>query len=582
MKRSTLFVVLALTLALGFLVWRERAREGELVSELEVPLAPGIVEDDIVGVRVESVARGVHARFERGPDGRFAMIDPLRMAAEDAQLLRLVRGIVARTAVPVPDADPRKLGFEPPSGIVDLALRDGRKLRVEVGAADLDRTRAFLRVDGGRILSGYRDLYNALDVDLDEYKSHAATSFEVRDVVEIRRTGTLERSDGSGPVDLALDALAEDGVWRATAPVAGALDPLAASSIAALAAQIRIDRYVDEVGRSHAELGLDPPLLTLRVGTARSGSAQLRFGRYGGAWTCAREGVPYVWSVDPSTVLALFTPVEELLDAQLVRFVREEVDGVDLASDRAELRLRREGRDWLVSEARPGSTVFGAAERADAAKVSDLLGALERTTLDKFVREPAFTDAEARASIRVRARGATAGGRIGADHVDASGARAVRFQRDGDGFVALTAPALLDLARASAADFVALELLRVPEVDLVDLRLQGAGRELRYARDGKGIWRRYGGDLEARELGAVLDGLVFLRAEAHLAPEPRPALEEPIEVTWLDRLGAKTSLVIALVEHSGERRAVAEIGGRRSLLRSRDLHAKLAALLAAG
>lgn len=582
MSRTTLLVVLVLALVLGALVWREQSREGELVRELEVPLAPGVVEDDVVGVRIESVRRDVHARFERGPDGRFAMVDPLRMAAEDAHVLRVVRAIVARSAVPAPDADPRKAGFEPPSGVVDLALRDGRKLRIEVGAADLDRTRAFLRIDGGPVLIGFRDLYNALDVDLGEFKSHAATSFEARDVVEIRRTGKLERRDGSGPVDLALDALAEDGVWRATAPVPGALDPLAASSLASLAAQIRIDRYVDEAGRSHAELGLDPPLLTLHVGTARGEEAKLRFGRFGSAWTCARDGVPYVWSVDPQTVLALFLPVEELLDTQLERFVREDVDGFELSSDRAELRLRRDGRDWFVSEARPGSTVFGAEERAEPTKVSDALGALERATLDAFVREPAFTDAETRASIRVRARGAVAGGRIGADHVDASGARALRFQRDGDGYVALTAPALLDLARATAADFVSLELFRVPEVDLVDLRLQRGARDLRYARDGKGIWRRYGGELEARELGAVLDGLVFLRAEAHLPAEPRATLEEPIEITWIDRLGSKTSLVVALVEHAGEPRSVAEIAGRRSLLRTRDLHAKLAALLAAG
>src|SRR6185369_14756990 len=142
-----------------------------------------------------------------------------------------VQRAVARRCTPVPDAEadakdgPRKMGLDPPRRVLELessANGSTRRQRVEFGAFDVDDKRMFARVRG-RIVRVLRDLDTDLELPLDEYKSHVATELPPSEVLELHRSGSVVLEGESASTNMKLDALVEDGAWRATAPVEAAL-----------------------------------------------------------------------------------------------------------------------------------------------------------------------------------------------------------------------------------------------------------------------------------------------------------------------------------------------------------------------
>lgn len=580
MSRWTILVLVALVAGLGFLAWRQTQRDAAYTQEAQVALFEGWNEARVTALRLEVVQRDVQARFERDPKGGWIMTDPVRVRAEAGVLDPLVRSVLARTGTPVPeqDADPAKLGLEPPRMVLELLAADGARQRIEVGALDLDGQRVHVRARG-RVLRTLRDFETLLDSNLDQFKSHAATTIDARDVVEWHRRGRVWRPDDTAPVDVAMDAVIDGDRWRVTSPVLALLDPLQMSLLCGATAGLRFEEYVETGGSGPAGMGLDPPELRIELASLDGRKAALLFGRPDAKrpnrWVGMLEGETNVWRVPDGLVFDLAAPVEDFLDHRVHRVPVADVDRIQLSTTEHEVLLQKGLLGWVVSQARAGSDTFDKPILADKRKVDDFLAKLERVEIRAFLRGATFDPAERRATLRLSARGAGVEVAFGREH-DAGG---VRLLRDGDGLVGVIDDSVFELVRTPAGGFWSSSVYDLDEVTTTRLELTRGDRTRTYERN-RGTWTESGRTNEARELTTVLDPLVFLRAARHLdslAPPP----EDPIRVRWTLASGVEKVLVIGRVPVDGTPTVVCDHEGRRSVLERQDLHDALSAIVSA-
>jgi len=593
MHKRTL-VVLALAVALlAALAWQLSKRENGSHVESDVPLfawpEAGLDGARVDTIRVENLERDMHMKLVRQSDGHWRMVDPVDAPADDGHAEYLLKSALERRATPIPEAeaDAKKLGLEPPRFIIELQAPSAHgplKSTVEFGALDLDGQRINVRTRG-RLMRTWRDLDTAVSKPLEEFKSHRVMQIEPHEVIEVHRRGSLVQEGASVKSDLSLDALGEEGTWRATAPVSAALDPLTTGVWIQGIATLELDKYADQGARLLADFGLDPAEITVELVTHTEQHKVLRLGRPehrdGAPWTATVEGQPNVWYVAPRSVYLVGSTLESLLDRRVVRFARDAIDGVRLQADKTEVHLERAGKHWSVSRRVLNDTGFTPPEPADAKRVEALLARIESTELAGFLSDASLRPDESHAAVYVQANGLEQGGLLGDAFENPGGGRALRFQRKGDTIVALADPRLLDVARTPIESLWSLLLIDINEIDQQSLVLSGGGKTRAFERGSKGLWTPKGLDLEARELRDVLDPLIFLRASERLAEGDHPSLADPVTVEFTNSMKEATRFVIGRASdgHGGERVEV-EVAGRRSVLKDQAVHKRLLEILA--
>ncbi len=590
MRRSTL-VLLAIVVAglFALYLWQDRAERVRAQDE-DLPLFEGLDAATVTAVRIESTERDTHVRAERGADGRWKLVDPVAVAADTALFDHLVSSALSRrgSVVPASEGDARSLGFEPPRAILELESASNgaaRRQRVEIGALDLDGDRVYVRVRG-RILRTLRDLDTTLARHVDDYKSREVLQLDAREVVEAHRTGSAAFQHGETPPRLDLDAWVDGEQWRATAPVKAALDPVAMALWVQGATRLEAARHVQDGAAAPGDYGLDPPELSIELVTARDARETLHCGRPehapGRKWFARLAGQPSIWAVDENAVRLLAAPIDSLLDHRLVRRRSGAIDGITLRTDDRELLVARHGREWNVSEKR-GHGDFTFPRRAETARVDDLIGRLEAVEFAGFVFDRAFEPSAGGGTLSVQSGDDVQAGTIGARFTSESGAVALQFQRSGDSVVALVDTSLADLVRIPMEELLSLKLLDILEIDQASLRISGLGAERRYVRGKGGVWSAPDLAVRAQELDAVLDPLLFLRAEKHRPHGASDPLVDPITIEFTSRADARTAYTIGLTApgDGAAPQVEVDIEGRRALLARKDqgLHAKLAALL---
>lgn len=595
MSRTTLWALVAIVVLLGFVAWRQLASEEQVRKDSDVLLFEGVDPARVVRIRVEHLPRGLNLVFERDESGRWTMIEPHRAPADQHLIGHLFQTALERRGTPIPAAEANAvdLGLEPPRVVLEMeeAIEgQTRRTRVDLGAIDLDNAHMSVRA-GSRFLRTWRDLDTTLDHELEDFMSHEIVDVSPVEVVEVHRRGKIARPGAAEPVDVSFDALLEDGVWRVTSPYSAALDPQGASLLVQGVTVLRVGAYRDFGNRLLSDFGLDPPEISISLGTVSSRNFTLRFGRSGhqegGRWYVSAEGMPYVWQVAGRSVELYAAPIEEFLDHALTRIPVNGADGLSLELDGRELRLWIERANelekpvWKVSERPDRSAPFTAGLLADKGRVEDLLGAIARAEFGSFLPGESLAEPEVRGSFVVQAGDLRQGGRIGAEVEGAEGGRALRFQRTGDSIAGLVEPTLLDLLKTPARDLWRLVVVELVEIEQQELRLARGDASKRYVRGSKGLWTPPGIEIEARELHGVLDGLMIVRAAKHVAPEEVGPLADPIEVEATAIGGRKVKFVVGLAPGAAEgERAQVEVEGRRSVLQDQDLHARLVAILA--
>lgn len=594
MSRTTLWVLVGIVILLGLAAWRQIAGEQHDRQANDVRLFEGVDPARVVRIRVEHLGRGLHLVFQRDESGRWSMIEPHSAPADQHLVGHLFQTALERRGTPVPPEQARAqdLGLDPPRILLEMEESiEGttRRTRVDLGAIDLDGAHMNVRA-GGRFLRTWRDLDTTLDHGIEDFMSHEIVDVAPLEVVEVHRRGLLTRAGESEPSDVSFDALLEDGSWRVTSPYSAALDPQGAFLLVQGVTVLRVDAYADFGRRLMADFGLDPPELSLSLGTIKSRTFTIRFGRpehrSGAQWYAAADGMPYVWEVEGRAVELYAAPIEEFLDHALTRIPVSEADGVSLELDGRELRLWLERANelakpvWMVSERPDEGAAFTPGIQADRSRVDDLLGAIARAEFASFLPQEGLAEAEIRGSIVVQAGDLRQGGRIGASVEGREGGAALRFQRTGDSIAGLVDPTLLGILKTPARDLWRLVVVELVEIELQELRLTREGASRRYVRGSKGLWTPPDLEIEAKELHGVLDGLMIVRATKHLGTEDAGSLADPIEVEATSTSGGKVKFVVGIAEGAVGERVQVEFEGRRAVLKDQELHARLVAILA--
>ncbi|MDZ4772250.1 MAG: DUF4340 domain-containing protein [Planctomycetota bacterium] len=581
MSRLTLVLLLAFVAGLGFLAWRQGRADQDYIAENDIPLFSGLDVNEVQSVLIDSVEHALQMRFERDPKVGWMMVDPMRSRAENGILELLVKSAVSRRGTPVPvseAADLGKLGLSPARIVLELVSKSGAKQTIKVGAVDLDRNRVHVLV-GGKVVRAVRDFETLLELGLDEYQSHNALIIEPREIVEFHRRGSMRFPDTDLAVDVALDAVQDNGDWRSTAPVQALLDPVQMAILVHGGAGLRFDNVVATAGAALSSLGLDPPALTLEFKTIRDETAILKMGPFDsarpGEWNGTAVGDPTVWRFSSEVASVLSTRIGDLLDHRFSRIATEDIAAIHMSTAQSEVKLVRSIVGWGVMEANPGSEVFAPPLLADPRKVADFLAQIGSSEIREFKVERAALDAlEVVDKLRITtASGVTLVGSFGGPH--ASGG--VRFQREGDEIVGVVDEAFRDLVRSNAQSFWSTTILETSEIAVVGLSISRGESEKQYSRDRTGVWIEKGRTSEAKELHPLLDPLLFLRAKMHL-PSLAPNIEAPVRVRW-ESSQAEQVLEFGRITLDGQVLAVCDFEGRRSLLERPDLVDKLEALL---
>lgn len=569
-KQTTLWLVF-LVLALGLGVWWQRDREhGSL--RLIVPLFEGIEVSRVQSIRVDNSERGLNVKLERDADGRWFLTDPIAYPADEALMRLLLEIITSNQCTPVPELerDADALGLERPRVILEIeeVLPEGpRRQRIEVGSVDFDGERVNVRVRG-QMLRTPRNLDSTLQRDLPDYRSRRALELYPAASVQVLREGEIFLELAQPAIDLRFLAINEGQTWRATQPVAAAVDPAVMHSLLAAAAGLQVDSFFDDNPTDLEPYGLHNPNLRLEVLTVNGETQTLLLSRDlpGGVWYCMREGFPHVWTVSEFKALPFCVPFEVLLDRRLVRALRDDVLGLRLESSERSLRLWREGEDWLVAQGPAGTRELSSGVPADVQMVGEILGRLEREELMDFLVGESFEPAPGAERLIVETIQGEQGGAFGAiepGRLSVGGGELRRFRRRGDRAVSLVSADLIELVDKTLPELKSLKLLKVEEREIERLRFARADQALEYERDRRGIWVPVGSLEEAQELYLILDQLLFLRAEENLGAVTQP-LEDVIEVRLTTQRGVSLELELGRLAQ-GDAAAV-DLAGQRARL----------------
>ena len=563
MQKQTLLLLLVTVALLGAGVWYAR----DVEVRIEEPLIEDFEKNDVVSIRIDNLERNLNLRLDRGPDGRFAIVDPIESAADDAIVDFLLEIFESDRAVEVPgNPDPQALSLDPPRLILYVTERDGTEHEIEIGAVDIAKDKVNVRTRG-RILRTPRRLDNTLLRDLHDWRRPYAFALRPDQVVEVHRLG-----EGPGFADhrfgFELHALLENDGWRLVSPFSAALNPGPAGLFVNSGARFEIDSYIPGKDLDPGLFGLIPPSLTFELVDHSTNTYSLEVGGRKDRFFACRVGPDgELFQSKERDVAGLTIPIELLLDRRLVRVAVELIDEVRIVNDE-ELVLTRDGESF----------VLGAAESTTAADdrlVEQFLKRLENVLFYDFLEVGRIAPDEVRQQVRFLGAGEQWDLVFGAEFVDDEGTPCVRVQRRGDEIVACLKREDMDFLETRASDLRDHQLCRIDELDVALLEISGGGVTKRYRRDDKGRWRREGEDGEAFEILKWLDGIFNLRAERFLAAGAGSG--DPIEVVIETRDGGRTTFTLLAGEGDT---TVARIGGETASVRVEALHHELGRVLA--
>ncbi len=588
MNWKTTALLMILLTSLGALVLWQQDREANEVHLVDERLFEGVDASAVTEIRIDNIYRGFSMRLERDAQNYWHITDPLNYPADAGYVDALLKDVRSARVVVVGDQDASEedLGFAPPAVVLEvteLTAQGERKHKVEVGAVDLDGVRVYVRRDG-RYFRALRRLHNTLNREIDEWRSPRVIQLLGRKVVEVHRSGALQKQLEVPPEDLAMHAYLEGGVWRSVLPFEARLDPMDVGLLVQGIARLEVERYIEDEAQDLTIYALDKPLASMSLGFSDGSRETLLVSRIGNTsrWFAMREGGKNVVSLDDGAITRLTWPFELMLERHFMNARRGDVSALLLANEREELRVVRGPRDWTV-EARSLGGPWSPALRADRRKVEEWLGKLETLEVERFLLEedpavgPAPASVEARMSLHVETPSGLQGGRLGALRAGDEGEMRRLYRRDGDEVEGLLPTWTAELAQSTRYDFLSMDIVTLEEVEQVGLELRSGERVLNYTRDARGLWHVVGEEAEALELLSLLDPLLFVRASEHL--EGAAPLEQAIHVTFTAHDGQQVSYAVGLgKDDSGAPRAELDFDGTHAVAKFKALHEGLLGL----
>ena len=592
MKKSTLLVLALLVAGLAYLRLqraRETARGGPELAEFA--LCPGFAVERVRVLRVEHLERSFQIKFERDAAGRWFLTDPVSYPAQSALVRALLASLEGARGEPAPEADPAQVGLEPPRVVIECVVAAGasgaeRKLRLELGAEDVDPAQIYARVPGHPhaqaggtdVFRTTRVLANTLERFPDDYRDPKATTLAPQDVVALRRRGQVWLAEENRREDLLFDALLGPDGWKRVGLPTVSLDPNAMGLLVRGASELTIERFVDDSPQDLARWGLDPPVFTLELELASGEALELRLGnRQRDAnlpvselvWYCQRKDYAHVWEVRTREVELLTRPAELFFDQVVVRALRTDVARLELEGGGTRRVLAREKKGWSVREEsdQTGEGAGTPPNPGNESAIEEALAQLERAQLAEHLGAETFEPSDPPCAFAVVLKdGTRLGGALGRPTRDPkSAAQGRQFLRLGDQVVALIDEQVFALCQRPLDDFRSKRVHQFQESLVRALDLEHGGRTYTFVNNGDNVWSPKGQTIRAPDdFVQALDGLLNLAARRWLAAVP--AHERVLSVRILSTQGEETTFIFARSQDGadlwlGSAGQVAEIDG---------------------
>jgi hypothetical protein len=119
MHLRTLAILFVLLGVLGGLWLWQRGASAPAARASDWPLVEGLDLDRLRALRIDHRERTVQMRFERDENGLWFLVDPLAYPAEQGMLQPLFELLASARGEEVAQADPRKLGLDPPRALIE-------------------------------------------------------------------------------------------------------------------------------------------------------------------------------------------------------------------------------------------------------------------------------------------------------------------------------------------------------------------------------------------------------------------------------------------------------------------------------
>jgi len=300
----------------------------------------------------------------------------------------------------------------------------------------------------------------------------------------------------------------------------------------------------------------------------------------GGKVYARRDEQPTIFELDDETVPFVCESLENFIELRFMRLARSQIAAVRIQGSAGDLRLTPGVSGWSIASSREDGE-WGPAYDVDPLAIKDLLAAAEEAEVTR-----SFIDLEAEAFFPEGGDetvfwveglgGERYGGRFGAKRALPDGTEVTPYLRFQSGLGQAFPTEFGALLDRPLEAYLSRALWSQTNTWLRSLTLEGGGRSARFERGDSFDWRIAATEEPARVLDAVLEQLLFLKAEEHLAPGgPTLDLEQPVLVTFTD---AERRDHVARIGRRGDQ-VLVEVGMLRARLRPASLHAALLEIL---
>ncbi len=374
--------------------------------------------------------------------------------------------------------------------------------------------------------------------------------FETDDVAELR----VAAGD-----DAVTELRRTGGAWEVVAPVAGAADDSAASSIASTLASLEIQRVVEEGPVDLEPFGLAEP--ALEVGFTLADAADARRLLIGEQTPTGGDRYAKLGDSDRVFLVAGYLnstfdkTTFDLRDKTVLDFERGDLDGLEIAAGERVIRFAQEGDDWRIVEP--------LAAGADFSTVEGLLGSLSNGRMHSVESETAdalesFGLAEPAISVTLSAGSATTTLHVGDETPDGS-----RYARDLSRPLVFTIDAsLVTSLEQEAAEYRRKGLFAFRSFNATRLEVERPDGTVVFEKteaetdEEEDVWSRTepgSADVPRADMDSLLSQVSVLRAESFVASRAEAGLgPEQVVATIRARFGDDGSEEQVTVWRSGE------------------------------
>lgn len=392
--RGTL-ILLILCLALGVFLYFYEIKGGERRSkEKEAANQVWKLESGDVQ-QLELAAESERIVAARVDDKIWKITAPRAVEADSDEVNRLVGSAAAinrESVVEADAADLAKYGLEPPQQSVRLRTKDGREYAIRFGNNNPTGYSTYAALEGSRqvfLVASYTA--SNLRKKLDDLRNRTVLGFDQYEAQ------SLDIRNPKGEVRLAK----EEDRWWLQGKQRWAADSSEVNSVLSSLAYGRLKEFFDENPDDYANLGLDKPMLDIRVTVGKDkaikhllvGAEKSTLVKKGsrpapGSKSADSAGKLYVardesrsglFFVDQEFVDKFLKSASDFRSKALAVFQRWDVDGIVLTNARGTVTLTKSdtGGDWLVGAEK---------KKAKWETVNGVLDALEKQ-VQQFVEE---------------------------------------------------------------------------------------------------------------------------------------------------------------------------------------------------